>query len=140
VNVHPHHAAALITIAAAVALDAGLGVWFGAADHVGTANGLYFAVVTGTTTGYGDVLPRGWLPHLLACGIMIMVIPLVTATFSLFTSGLASEDIHARLAAAENRIKDHTEARLRHHLIRPAAGPVSRETAERLHNPGDPDL
>jgi Ion channel len=122
--VHSHHVAALATIATAVALDAGLGIWFGEADHVGTADGLYFAVVTGTTTGYGDVLPHGWLPHILACVIMIMVIPLVTATFSLFTSGLASESVHARIAAAEQRIKDHTEARLRHHLKGAAGEPT----------------
>jgi Ion channel len=115
-NLHRHHGAALATIAAAVVLDAILGIWFGAADHVGIPDGLYFAVVTGTTTGYGDIVPRGWLPHVLACMIMILVIPLFTATFSLFTSGLASQDMHARLAAAEQRIKEHTETRLRHHL------------------------
>jgi ion channel len=93
VVMHRHHRRAIITITAAVLLDAGLGIVFGWSDHVGPWNGLYWAEVTGTTTGYGDITPRGWLPHLIACAVMATVIPLVTATFSLMTSGLTSQDV-----------------------------------------------
>lgn len=103
-------------IAAAAVLDAGLGLAFAVADHVSPGDGLYWATTTATTVGYGDLVPRGWAAHLIAVGVMLTVIPLFGAAFSLFTSGLASEDVHARLAGAEKRIKDHTEARLRHHL------------------------
>jgi hypothetical protein len=121
---HRHHSAALGTVTAAVVLDAALGVWFGAADHIGIPDGLFFATTTATTVGYGDLTAHGWLPHLLAVTMMLTVIPLFAATFSLFTSGLASESVHARLAAAEQRIKDHTEARLRHHLKGAAGEPT----------------
>lgn len=107
-----HHRIAVITVASAATLDALLGLAFGAAEHIGAWNGLYFAVVTGTTTGYGDIIPRGWLPHLLACAIMILVIPLISGTFALLTSGLAA--VH--IGRSEQRIKQHVEARLRHHL------------------------
>jgi voltage-gated potassium channel len=114
--VHSHHRRALTVISAAAILDAGLGLAFAASDHISAADGLYWATTTATTVGYGDIVPRGWVAHILAVGVMITVIPLFGAAFSLFTSGLASESVHARIAAAEKRIKDHTEARLRHHL------------------------
>ncbi len=98
---HRHHRRAIYTITLAASLDVIFGVFFGISSHIGVWNGLYFAVVTGTTTGFGDITPRGWLPHLLACGIMISVIPLVTATFSLITSGLTSTDV-----------KDHVDKKL----------------------------
>jgi voltage-gated potassium channel len=113
---HRHHAAALTVITAAVVLDAGLGAWFGTADHIGVPDGLFFATTTATTVGYGDLTAHGWLPHVLAVIMMLTVIPLFTAAFSLFTSGLAAQDMRRRLAAAEKRIKDHTEARLSRHL------------------------
>jgi hypothetical protein len=107
-----HRRIAAITIAAAVVLDALLGLAFGKAEHIGAWNGLYFAVVTGTTTGYGDITPHGWLPHILACAIMILVIPLISGTFALLTSGLAC--LH--IGRSEQRIMRHVEDRLRHHL------------------------
>jgi hypothetical protein len=67
---------------------------------------------TATTLGYGDILARGWLPHLLAIVMMLTVVPLFGAAFSLFTSGLAS--VH--VIASEARMKAHIEARLKHHL------------------------
>ena len=120
---HSHHARALTVIGAAAVLDAGLGIAFAAADHISAPDGLYWSVTTATTVGYGDIVPRGWVAHVLAVGVMLTVIPLFGAAFSLFTSGLASESVHARLAAAEKRIKDHTEARLRHHLKGGACDP-----------------
>jgi len=110
--VHRHLNAAAATIAAAAVLDLGLGTWFGIADHIGIPDGLFFATTTATTVGYGDLTARGWLPHLLAVAMMITVIPLFAAAFSLLTSGLAA----GHVAGAEARIKQHVEDRLRHHL------------------------
>jgi len=110
-------------IGAAAVLDAGLGLAFAAADHVSAGDGLYWAVTTATTVGYGDLVPRGWAAHLIAVGVMLTVIPLFGAAFSLFTSGLASQDIHARLTAAESRIKKHVNGALRYHLKGAAGEP-----------------
>jgi voltage-gated potassium channel len=106
------HRRALAVILAASVLDAGLGLAFAAASHVSAWDGLYWATTTATTVGYGDITPHGWLAHLVAIGVMITVIPLVAAAFSLLTSGLTS----AHVAASEDRMKAHFEARLRHHL------------------------
>lgn len=107
-----HHRLALTTIAAALALDAVCGVLFAAADHVSVPDGLFFAVTTGTTVGYGDITAHGWAAHLLTVVMMLLVVPLFGASFSLFTSGLTS----GRVAASEDRVKAHVEARLKHHL------------------------
>ena len=122
-SLNMHHRRALVTITAAAMLDVGLGAWFGIADHIGIPDGLFFATTTATTVGYGDLTARGWLPHVLAVAMMITIIPLFAATFSLFTTGLASKDIRGRLGAAEKRIKDHVEARLQHHLKGAASDP-----------------
>jgi Ion channel len=122
------HRPALLTISAAAVLDILLGVAFGFADHVSTWDGLYFATTTGTTVGYGDITPKGWLPHLLAIALMVIAIPLFGASFSLFTAGLSA--IHIR--DSEDRIKAHVEVRLASHqeamkahvahLVRPRPG------------------
>jgi voltage-gated potassium channel len=113
-----NHRRALVTITAAVALDTALGLSFGAADHIGPANGLYFATTTATTVGYGDITPQGWLPHVLAVAIMVTVIPLFAATFSLLTSGLTA----GHVTASEHRVKAHIERRFREHLGEPPGG------------------
>lgn len=100
-----HHGLALATIGAATVLDTGLGAAFGAAEHIGIGRGLYFATTTATTVGYGDITPHGWIPHLLAVAIMLTVIPLFGASFSLFTSGLAAWHVES----AEQRIRGHVE-------------------------------
>jgi hypothetical protein len=74
-------------------LDMVFGIAFGFAQHVGAWNGLYFATTTGSTVGYGDITPHGWLPHLLSVAIMILVIPLFTSVFSLMTTALTTRHV-----------------------------------------------
>jgi hypothetical protein len=107
---HPHHRRALAVIAAAAVLDTLLGLAFAAADHLSVWNGLYFALTTATTVGYGDITAHGWAAHVLAALMMTTVIPLFASAFSLLTSGLTD------VAGAEERIKDHVNGALRHHL------------------------
>lgn len=64
---------------------------------------------------FGDVTPRTHAGHVIAVVVMLTVIPLFAATFSLFTSGLTTVHVHMRLQEAEHRIRAHTESRLRHH-------------------------
>jgi voltage-gated potassium channel len=73
-----------------------LGALYGLADHVGAPDGMYFAVVTVTTVGYGDITPHGWLPHLLALAIMVAIIPLWSGSFSLLTAGITADHVDKR--------------------------------------------
>jgi hypothetical protein len=102
---------ALITIAAALVLAVALGFAYAAAEHIPAWHGVYCTWMTAVTVG-GDVNPVNGTGYIILAIDGVLVIPLVAATFSLLTSALSGTHI----AAAEKRIKDHTEARLRHHL------------------------
>lgn len=80
--VRRHHRLAL----AAILLGVALGVAFGYADHVGPAAGLYFALTTASTVGYGDITPHGWVPHILAAATMLTCIPLLGLAFAHLTA------------------------------------------------------
>lgn len=97
------HRAALATVSAAALLDIGLGSVFAVSEHHSLGIGLYWALCTATTVGYGDITPHTTAGHWIAAAVMLTVVPLFAATFSLFTSALTS--VHLR--RAEHRIKQH---------------------------------
>jgi voltage-gated potassium channel len=107
-----HHRRALLVIGWAVLLDIVLGLLFALAQGISYWDGLYWSVTTATTVGYGDIVPRGWLAHLVAIVVMLTVIPLFASAFSLLTSGLTAVHVDA----SEHRMKAHLEQRLREHL------------------------
>lgn len=112
------HLAAVVTVTCAGILDVAGGLLFAVVEHLPWTSGLYWAVATATTVGYGDVIPRTSAGRAIAVVVMLTVIPLFGATFSLFTSGLAAVKVdrlgtglHARLERLE---KVHRQ--LRTHL------------------------
>lgn len=110
-----HQRWALVVIAAAVVLDTALGIAFAFADHVSIGDGLYLATAIGSTSGYAQVLVRGWLPHLLVVGMFLTVIPLFSATFALFTSGLAAVHVHHLRGHLESLHAERMAQAHRHH-------------------------
>jgi voltage-gated potassium channel len=113
-----HHRRAVAVLSVAGVLDVILGLAFAAADHISVPDGLFFALTTATTVGYGDITAHGWLPHVLTVIMMLTIIPLFAAAFSLLTSGLTSTTV----TASEGRMKAHFERRLREHLGKPPEG------------------
>jgi hypothetical protein len=103
-----------------VCIDVAAGLSYAAVEHLSAGLGLYWAVATATTVGYGDVTPHTPTGHIIAVVTMLTAIPLWSATFSLFTSGLMAGQVNK----AEDRIKQHTEDRLANHhkQIRAACG------------------
>ena len=101
-----HHTWMTRLLALTVLLVITLGALYGLADHVGALDGMYFGVVTVTTVGYGDIIPHGWLPHMLALAIMVLIIPLWSGSFSLLTSGLVTDHVDKR----HEQMADHVTA------------------------------
>jgi hypothetical protein len=99
-----HHRRAARLFGAVVVLDVALGAAFGATDHVGVWNGIYFGVVTVTTVGYGDILPHGWAAHVLAVAVMLLIIPLWSTVFSFITAGLTADHIDKRHAELKEKL------------------------------------
>jgi voltage-gated potassium channel len=123
---------ALITIAAAVVFDFIGAVWFAAIEHLPVLTGIYWSVTTATTVGYGDISPHTHAGRLIAVLVMLTVIPLFAATFSLLTTSLTAmhaSKLHAEALAHLQHIKEHlgVAAELPEHLVpdhlkrRPAA-------------------
>lgn len=83
--------AALLTLAVlAVAVGA---VLFSATQHVSVGTGLYWAITTATTVGYGDVTPRNALGRTVAAGEMLTAIPLFAGVFAAITAAATSTRI-----------------------------------------------
>lgn len=112
---------ALLTILAAAALDAVGGLVFAAVEHLTSWQGIYWAVATATTVGYGDITPHTLAGHVIAVLVMLTVVPLFAATFSLFTSGLTAGGIQSACHRTVTRL-DHI---IRHH---PAIPDLPRST------------
>jgi voltage-gated potassium channel len=108
---------AYFTILAAVGLDVIAALSFAAVEHVSVGDGFYWSVATATTVGYGDVTPHHALGKLIAVIVMLTVIPLFAATFSLFTTILTANHV--------SREAGHLRRRLDHII---------------LHHPDIPDL
>jgi voltage-gated potassium channel len=59
------------------------GALFSLTDHVSIGTGIYWAVTTATTVGYGDVIPHHTGSRIIAAAVMLTVIPTVGAVFAL---------------------------------------------------------
>lgn len=105
------HRRAFATIAVAGCLDVLGGLAFALVEHLPVGLGLYWAVTTATTTGYGDVTPHTPAGHVIAVAVMLTVIPLFAATFSLLTSSLTAEHVRSEGHEMRRRL-DHI---IRHH-------------------------
>lgn len=105
-----HHRRAIIVLMVTIALDVILGATFGIVNHVGVALGMYFATVTATTVGYGDITPRGWLAHVITVLMMLTIVPLFASVFSFFTTGLTAKHVDVKTSEQTEHLKEHVTA------------------------------
>lgn len=73
---------------------------FALTDHLPVPTGLYWAVTTATTVGYGDVTPHNTAARIVASAVMLTCIPLLAGAFALFTGAAASAALRKALNMA----------------------------------------
>jgi voltage-gated potassium channel len=71
---------------------------FALVEHIAFTTGLYWAITTATTVGYGDVTPKTGGGRIIANGVMLTTIPLLASVFALATGGYAAAGIRRILA------------------------------------------
>lgn len=79
-----------ILLAAAVAIVIAGGAVFAFTSHQPFTTGLYFAIVTATTVGYGDVTPPNPVSRVVAVVLMLTTIPMLASVFALVTGQTAA--------------------------------------------------
>jgi len=93
---HRKHIAILLASAAGCVL-AGAGA-FAATQQLPFSTGLYWAITTATTVGYGDVTPKTAAGRVIASLVMLTTIPLLAAVFALASGDVAAAGIRRILA------------------------------------------
>jgi voltage-gated potassium channel len=102
-KVKRHHIAVLLGVAAAsILIGASL---FALTQDVSFGTGLYWAIVTAATVGYGDVTPHDSVGRIIAVGVMLTTIPLLGAVFALL-AGLAAVVQLRRLFGMDQGLPD----------------------------------
>lgn len=101
-----HHRRALLITGITVAVDTGLGVAYGFADHLSGSgwHGIYCSTATAETVGC-DVAPRGWLAYSLAFAMLLSIVVMVPVVFAFFTTGLTADHVDKR----HEEMKDHVD-------------------------------
>ena len=78
-----------------VLLGAGL---FALAEDLPYTTGLYWAVTSATTVGYGDITPHNPIGRLIASLLMLTAIPLLAGAFAIVSGAAAAAGIRRVLA------------------------------------------
>jgi voltage-gated potassium channel len=82
------------------------GVAFSRAEGVSVTTGLYWAVTTAATVGYGDVIPKDSTGQLIAVAEMLTAIPLFAGVFATVTATVTSLRLKTILLGLERRVPD----------------------------------
>ena len=93
---HRKHIAILLVTAAGCVLAGGAA--FAATQGRPFTTGLYWAITTATTVGYGDVTPQNASGRLIAVLVMLTAIPLLASVFALASGDVAAAGIRRILA------------------------------------------
>ncbi len=100
---HRQYVAALV-IGATFCVLAGGGL-FALTQNLPFTTGLYWAITTATTVGYGDVTPHNGAGRVIASAVMLTTIPMLAGVFALVTGGAAAAGIR-RILSMETRFPE----------------------------------
>ncbi|MHB1954997.1 MAG: potassium channel family protein [Sulfobacillus sp.] len=107
-----HRVLALLAWTLAWSLAVAGGSLFAHVERLSEGIGLYWAVTTVTSVGYGDVVPHTVAGHWIAVGTMLLAYTIWLIGFGLMTSWFMSLHINAR----HIDLKEFIERRIKHHL------------------------
>jgi voltage-gated potassium channel len=93
---HRKHMAILLAAAAGCVVIGGAA--FAATQGLAFSTGLYWAITTATTVGYGDVTPHNPAGRVIANLVMLTTIPLLASVFALATGEAAANGVRRILA------------------------------------------
>jgi voltage-gated potassium channel len=99
------HQIYLLLALAGLAIVGG-GVAFAASQGVSVTTGLYWAVVTAATVGYGDVTPHNSTGRIIAVAVILTAIPLFAGVFATVTATVTSLRLKTILLGLERRVPD----------------------------------
>jgi voltage-gated potassium channel len=112
---HRKHIAVLLSLILGCVL---LGAYlFSLTQNIAFTKGIYWAITTATTVGYGDVTPQNGIGEVIASAEMLTSIPLLAGVFALLTGAAAAAGIRRVLA-----MRDHIDEG--HRLVIGMDGPV----------------
>ena len=122
----------VVLVAIAAVVLGGLGIHSvegGANGHIRSiGDGIWWAIVTATTVGYGDISPTTTEGRVIATMLMLLGIGVIGAFTATVASFFVSQDEGSELKAIEARL-DRLEAKV-DQLLAAAPGPGARENAE----------
>jgi voltage-gated potassium channel len=102
---HRRSIAVLLSIALTCLL---LGAYlFSLTQGIAFTKGLYWAITTATTVGYGDVTPHNGFGEVIASAVMLTTIPLLASVFALVTGAAAAAGIRRVLAMRDHNDEGH---------------------------------
>ena len=93
---HRRHVSVLLGAVAVVVLLGG--ALFASAEDLPFTTGLYWAITTATTVGYGDVTPHNAVGRLVASLVMLTTIPMLAAAFAIVSGAAAAAGVRRILA------------------------------------------
>ncbi len=91
--------------------------------------GLYWAVTTATTVGYGDVTPKNSTGRVVAVGVMLTAIPLFASLFAVVAAYLTAQEIRKVMGLDKRAPKDA-------YVLIVGSGPLVSQTIQDLHDVG----
>lgn len=95
----------LLLLAADIGCTLVGGAVFATTQSLPVTTGLYWAITTATTVGYGDVTPHNASGRVVASLVMLTTIPLLASVFALVTGAAAAAGVR-RILAMRNRFPD----------------------------------
>lgn len=79
---------------------------FSITQHLSYGNGLYWAVTTATTVGYGDITPKNSAGRAIAVGVMLTTIPLFASAFAMFAGAVAASHFRRLMGVVDRDTSD----------------------------------